>query len=81
MQAMRQAGPVIGVSCQDGAVCFLCGGGVCVCARDPPTPPGGWHTLEALMRLMQEEMGLAEVRRKAGLGGPSPEIHLEPVYR
>lgn len=79
MQAMRQGGPVIGVSCQDGAVCFLCVGGVR--AREPPptppsppTPPGGWHILKALMRLMQEEMGLAacpaEVKRKAALGQP-----------
>lgn len=42
MQAMRQGGPVIGVSCQDGAVCFLCVGGVR--AREPPpTPPSPPH--------------------------------------
>lgn len=61
MQAMRQRGPVIGVSCQDGAVCFL--RGARVPAREPPqpppTPPGGWHILKSLKRLMQEEMGLA----------------------
>lgn len=56
MQAMRQGGPVIGVSCQDGAVC-LC---VCVlCTCQGGSPPRGWHILKSLMRLMQEEMGLA----------------------
>lgn len=42
MQAMRQAGPVIRVSCQDGAVC-LC---VCVCcarAREAPLQQGGTY--------------------------------------
>lgn len=50
----------------------------------PPTPPGGWHILKSLMRLMQEEMGLvacpAEVKRKA-LGQPRPETNLEPRCR
>lgn len=56
MQAMRQGGPIIGVSCQDGAVC-LC---VCVlCTCQGGSPPRGWHILKSLMRLMQEEMGLA----------------------
>ena len=56
MQAMRQGGPVIGVSCQDGAVC-LCVCVLCTCQRG--CPPTGWHILKSLMRLMQEEMGLA----------------------
>lgn len=54
MQAMRQGGPVIGVSCQDGAVC-LC----VLCTCQGGCPPRGWHILKSLMRLMQEEMGLA----------------------
>lgn len=44
MQAMRQGGPVIEVSCQDGAVCFLCVGGVR--AREPssgPPPHASWR--------------------------------------
>lgn len=54
MQAMRQGGPVIGVSCQDGAV-FVC----VLCTCQGGSPPTGWHILKSLMRLMQEEMGLA----------------------
>lgn len=78
MQAIWQGGPVIGVSCQDGAV-YLC-----VCVVHVP----GWLPSYRVAHIKVPDetnagrngFGVApgqEVKAKAGLGRPWPELNLE----